>query len=95
MTSVGPPIAVLRPRNGDPFDTIPKSFWQEFSSPFTDPPVEEEAEDYTDTTTHEPHPFFEEPTSSVNLTTQLGNHVYLHCRVNDLRGKTVSGRRRP
>lgn len=84
-------LAVLKPRNGDPFDTIPKSFWQEFSSPFTDPPTEEEAEDYTETTTQEPAPFFEDSTStSVNLTTQLGNHVYLHCRVNELRGKTVS-----
>lgn len=84
-------FAVLKPRNGDPFDTIPKSFWQEFSSPFTDPPLEEEPDDYTETTTQEPAPFFEEPSSALNITTQLGNHVHLHCRVNDLRGKTVSG----
>lgn len=83
------PVAVLKPRNGDPFDTIPKSFWHEFSSPFTDPPVEEELGDNEETTTHEPYPFFEDPTTTINITTQLGNHVYLHCRVNDLREKTV------
>lgn len=43
-----------------------------------------------ETTTHEPFPFFDESGSSVNITTHLGNSVYLHCRVNDLNGKTVS-----
>lgn len=85
------PVSVLKPRSGDPFDTIPKSFWQEFSSPFTDPPLEAESEDYTETTTQEPFPFFEDAITTINITAQLGSHVHLHCRVNDLRGKTVSG----
>ena len=46
-------------------------------------------DDYAETTTHEPYPFFEDSNTVVNVTTQLGSHVYLHCRVNDLRGKTV------
>lgn len=76
--------------NADPFDSYPKNFWQEFSSPFTDTPEENEIEDGEETTTHEPFPFFDEPNGSVNVTTHLGNSVYLHCRVNDLNGKTVS-----
>lgn len=82
--------AVVKPREGDPFDSFPKNFWQEFSSPFTDTPEENEIEDGEETTTHEPFPYFDEPSSSVNVTTHLGNSVYLHCRVNDLNGKTVS-----
>lgn len=80
----------MKPREGDPFDSFPKNFWQEFSSPFTDTPEENEIEDGEETTTHEPFPYFDEPSSSVNVTTHLGNSVYLHCRVNDLNGKTVS-----
>ncbi|KAI9589599.1 hemicentin-1 [Glossina fuscipes] len=82
-----------RPRAGDPFDTFPKNFWQEFSSPFTDTPEDEELE-ITDTTTHEPFPFFADPYTTVNVSTQLGSNVFLHCRVNDLQGKTVSWMRR-
>ncbi|XP_046803139.1 hemicentin-1 [Lucilia cuprina] len=82
-----------RPRAGDPFDTFPKNFWQEFSSPFTDTPEDEELE-ITETTTHEPFPFFADPFTTVNVSTQLGANVYLHCRVNDLQGKTVSWMRR-
>ncbi|XP_073835295.1 defective proboscis extension response 14 [Musca autumnalis] len=82
-----------RPRAGDPFDTFPKNFWQEFSSPFTDTPEDEELE-VTETTTHEPFPFFADPYTTVNVSTQLGARVYLHCRVNDLQGKTVSWMRR-
>lgn len=83
---------VVKPREGDPFDSFPKNFWQEFSSPFTDTPEENEIEDGEETTTHEPFPYFDEPSSSVNVTTHLGNSVYLHCRVNEnsLNGKTVS-----
>lgn len=82
----------MKPREGDPFDSFPKNFWQEFSSPFTDTPEENEIEDGEETTTHEPFPYFDEPSSSVNVTTHLGNSVYLHCRVNEnsLNGKTVS-----
>lgn len=47
-------------------------------------------EDGEETTTHEPFPFFDEAAGSVNVTTHLGNSVHLHCRVNDLNGKTVS-----
>lgn len=83
-------FTVVKPREGDPFDSFPKNFWQEFSSPFTDTPEENEIEDGEETTTHEPFPYFDEPSSSVNVTTHLGNSVYLHCRVNDLNGKTVS-----
>ncbi|XP_034118580.1 fibroblast growth factor receptor 3 isoform X1 [Drosophila sulfurigaster albostrigata] len=82
-----------RPRAGDPFDTFPKNFWQEFSSPFTDTPEDEELE-VTETTTHEPFPFFADPYTTINISTQLSSNVYLHCRVNDLQGKTVSWMRR-
>ncbi|XP_055695754.1 fibroblast growth factor receptor 3-like isoform X2 [Lutzomyia longipalpis] len=93
----GPPPPILRPRDGDPFDTLPKSFWQEFSSPFTDTPEGGDTDDSAEsleTTTREPQPFFEEPLAAANITTQLGSHVHLHCRVNDLREKTVSWVRR-
>lgn len=86
-------FAVKRPRAGDPFDTFPKNFWQEFSSPFTDTPEDEELE-VTETTTHEPFPFFADPYTTINISTQLSSNVYLHCRVNDLQGKTVSWMRR-
>jgi len=80
---------VKRPKAGDPFDTFPKNFWQEFSSPFTDTPEDDEYE-VTETTTHEPFPFFADPYTTVNVSTQLASNVFLHCRVNDLQGKTVS-----
>lgn len=85
--------AVLKPRDGDPFDSYPKNFWQEFSSPFTDTPEDNEIDDSdgdATMTTHEPFPFFDESVSPVNVTTHLGTSVQLHCRVNDLNGKTVS-----
>ncbi|XP_077287197.1 zwei Ig domain protein zig-8-like [Arctopsyche grandis] len=47
-------------------------------------------DDQTTTTVEEILPFFEEPYNMTNVTTQLGQNVYLHCRVNDLRDKTVS-----
>lgn len=70
---------------------IPKPFWHDFSAPFTDIPDGDEFEDEPDeTTTHDPYPFFEEPNTTANVTTQLASSVFLHCKVNDLRGKTVS-----
>uniref|UniRef100_W8BX72 Uncharacterized protein n=1 Tax=Ceratitis capitata TaxID=7213 RepID=W8BX72_CERCA len=80
-----------RPRAGDPFDTFPKNFWQEFSSPFTDTPEDEESE-ITETTTHEPFPFFADPYTTVNVSTQLSSNVQLHCRVNDLNHNCLSNR---
>ncbi|XP_055716828.1 fibroblast growth factor receptor 3-like [Phlebotomus papatasi] len=97
VSARGPPPPILRPRDGDPFDSLPKGFWQEFSSPFTDTPDGGDTDDSAEsleTTTREPQPFFEEPTAAANVTTQLGSHVHLHCRVNDLREKTVSWVRR-
>lgn len=71
---------------------VPK-FWHKISSSDADN-LEEEAEDEEDggetTTHHEPFPFFDEEQSQVNETTQLGQDVYLHCRVQNLGEKTVS-----
>jgi len=78
----------LKTHSGDPFDTLPKNFWYEFSSPFT-----ESYDDLTEPepkTTPDPLPFFEDHANSTNVTTQLGSSVYLHCKVNDLRDRTVS-----
>lgn len=70
------------PETKSPFD-IP---WHELSS---SPYTEANSENVSDTTlTHEP--FFDEMSSHVNVTTQLGNDVILHCKVNDLREKMVS-----
>ena len=68
---------------------VPK-FWHSISSDaeLLDEELEEENEETT--THHEPYPFFEEEQSQVNETTQLGNDVYLHCRVQNLGEKTVS-----
>lgn len=46
-------------------------------------------DDFTTTTVEEILPFFEEAYNMTNVTTQLGQNVYLHCRVNDLKDKTV------
>lgn len=83
-------LSIIKPREGDPFDSFPKNFWQEFSSPFTDTPSNEDNDEMEETTTHEPFPFFDEASGTMNVTTHLGTSVYLHCRVNDLNGKTVS-----
>lgn len=53
-------------------------------------PEENEIDDSEETTTHEPFPYFDEPMPTMNMTTHLGTSVKLHCRVNDLNGKTVS-----
>lgn len=74
----------------DQIDVMPK-FWHDFSESITETPdgydIGDEPEE---TTTHDPYPFFEEVSTTANVTTQLGSNVYLHCKVNDLRGKTVS-----
>jgi hypothetical protein len=79
---------VLKTHSGDPFDSLPKSFWYELSSPFT-----ESYDDLTEAepkTTPDPLPFFEDHANSTNVTTQLGSSVFLHCKVHDLRDRTVS-----
>lgn len=71
---------------------VPK-FWHKISSNVENLDVEdiEEDEEGVETTTqHEPFPFFDEEQTQVNETTQLGNDVYLHCRVQNLGEKTVS-----
>ncbi|XP_046400660.1 uncharacterized protein LOC124166963 isoform X2 [Ischnura elegans] len=55
---------------------------------------DEEEEAVEESTTPEPLPFFEDFANATNITTQLGNTVFLHCKVNDLRDKTVSWVRR-
>lgn len=70
---------------------VPK-FWHSISSDaeLLDEELEEDVEETT--THHEPYPFFEEEQTQLNDTTQLGNDVYLHCRVQNLGEKTVSGK---
>lgn len=80
LRSFLPPLNTV-PETKSPYD--PSNFWHELSSPYN------EADDY-ETTTHVHEPFFEENSTQINVTTQLGSHVYLHCRVNDLREKMVS-----
>ncbi|EFN89587.1 Limbic system-associated membrane protein [Harpegnathos saltator] len=63
------------------FENLPRSFWHELSSPFTE--VYEVESFVTETSgTPEPRPFFEDPES--NITVQLGAQVYMHCRVQNL-----------
>jgi hypothetical protein len=73
------------PQTKSPHD-LSNSFWHELSSPYT----ESSDENVGETTTHVHEPFFEENSTQINVTTQLGSDVYLHCRVNDLREKMVS-----
>ncbi|CAK9806865.1 hypothetical protein ANTQUA_LOCUS5041 [Anthophora quadrimaculata] len=62
-------------------ENLPKSFWHELSSPFTE--VYEVESFATETgSTPEPSPFFED--SESNITVQLGAKVYMHCRVQNL-----------
>lgn len=68
-------------------ENIPHNFWYEFSSPYTEA-YDDVAEDPGHTT--EPLPYFEDGQNSTNVTTQLGQTVFLHCRVCDLSDKTVS-----
>lgn len=62
----------------------------EISSPYTVSPDDDFEEEIGETTTHDPGPFFEEFSTQTNVTTQFGSHVLLNCKINDLRGKTVS-----
>ncbi|KAJ9584366.1 hypothetical protein L9F63_021293 [Diploptera punctata] len=81
-----------KPHSSDTFDEISKTFWYEFSSPFT-----ESYDEFTEAepkTTADPLPFFEDHANSTNITTQFGSTVFLHCKVNDLRERTVSWVRR-
>lgn len=75
--------------NDNTFKTIPRHFWQDISSPYTDLPDDDIEEESEESTTHDPYPFFDDTNMTANVTTQLGNDVYLHCRVNDLRERTV------
>lgn len=86
--------SVLKPRDGDPFDSFPRNFWQDFSSPFTEPPSNEDTDDMAETTTHEASPYFADANGSLvrNVSAHLGTNVVLHCKVNNLNGKTVSSR---
>lgn len=72
---------------------VPK-FWHKISSSNAEnldaEDIEEDEEGVETTTHHEPFPFFDEEQTQVNETTQLGNDVYLHCRVQNLGEKTVS-----
>uniref|UniRef100_A0ABD2WV04 Ig-like domain-containing protein n=1 Tax=Trichogramma kaykai TaxID=54128 RepID=A0ABD2WV04_9HYME len=93
MHFIGLTVAGI-PSGGKPFpglENLPRSFWHELSSPFTE--VYEEESFATETgATPEPRPFFEDPDS--NITVQLGAQVYLHCRVQNLEKRMVSWVRR-
>lgn len=71
---------ILVPETKSPYDIT----WHELSSPFTESNAENVSE-----TTHAHEPFFDELSAQINVTTQLGSDVILHCRVNDLREKMV------
>lgn len=76
-----------------PLDFQVPKFWHKISSSNVDETLDEEVEEEEGdetTTHHEPLPFFDEEQTQVNETTQLGNDVYLHCRVQNLGEKTVS-----
>ncbi|XP_058060145.1 zwei Ig domain protein zig-8-like [Anopheles bellator] len=87
-------VATLQ--SSGPFMSLPRNFWQEISVPYTDLPSEddEQEDESVESTTHDPYPFFDDSNMTTNVTTQLGSDVYLHCRVNDLRERTVSWVRR-
>ncbi|KAG7204811.1 hypothetical protein KM043_005215 [Ampulex compressa] len=62
-------------------ENLPRSFWHELSSPFTE--VYEGESSATETgATPEPRPFFED--SESNVTVQRGAQVYMNCRVQNL-----------
>ncbi|KAK0073810.1 hypothetical protein PV325_009195, partial [Microctonus aethiopoides] len=66
-------------------ENLPKSFWHELSSPFTETYGNEEI--VTDNgATPEPRPFFQDLDN--NITVQLGASVHLHCRVENLQKRT-------
>lgn len=78
------------PKNSQPLGFEVPKFWHSISSDaeLLDEDLEEEIEETT--THHDPYPLFEDEPALVNETTQLGNDVYLHCRVQNLGEKTVS-----
>lgn len=86
----------MKARPVDQIELLPQGniFWHDFSAPYTDLPdmdgFDDDVETVEELTTSDPSPFFEDTTNTANITTQLGSNIYLHCRVNDLRGKTVS-----
>lgn len=78
--------------NPDPFEAIANNYWYDVSSPFTESYDEDTGSvlGMDSGTTPDPPPFFESHQNATNVTTQFGSTVTLHCRVNDLREKTVS-----
>lgn len=77
---------VLVPETRNPYDSL----WHELSS---SSPYNDNIENISETTAVN-EPFFDEPSSLVNVSAQLGSDVILHCRVNDLREKMVSFNKR-
>ncbi|XP_008553614.1 peroxidasin [Microplitis demolitor] len=72
-------------------ENLPRSFWHELSSPFTETyGIEEPTTE--NGATPEPRPFFQDP--DANITVQLGASVHFHCRVENLQKRTVSWVRR-
>lgn len=86
--SFHPPV----PKNSQSLGFEVPKFWHSISSDaeLLDEDLEEEVEETT--THHEPYPFFDEEQAQLNETTQLGSDVYLHCRVQNLGEKIVSGK---
>lgn len=80
----------LVPKQSQPLGFEVPKFWHSIASDAELLDDELEDEDEETTTHHEPYPFFEEEQTQVNETTQLGNDVYLHCRVRNLGEKIVS-----
>lgn len=74
-------LFVSVPETKSPYDIL----WHDFSSPS---PYNDNIENISETTAVN-EPFFDETSSQVNVSAQLGNDAILHCRVNDLREKTV------
>jgi hypothetical protein len=75
------------PATKEPYHEYSNKYWHhDLSSPITENSSSESV-DETTTMIHEP--FFDETAPQINVTTQLGNDVFLHCRVNDLREKMV------
>lgn len=69
---------------------VPKSWYNHLPHDvdISEDELEEEVEETT--THHEPYPFFDEESTQVNVTAQLGSDTYLHCRVENLGEKIVS-----
>lgn len=75
--------------------SYPKFFWFEYTTAPLSPIYYDEYEVGTETpATQEPLPYFESDMATANVTAQLGDTAFLHCRVHDLNDKTVSWLRR-